>query len=70
MPKGFILSLVIAGVAAIPLAIMSDQRPFDELVERADIAEQAKLSVMRFTRCGKDRSRSGNSAASRANRSV
>jgi hypothetical protein len=41
MSKRFILSLVIAGVAAIPLATMSDQRPFDELVERADITEQA-----------------------------
>jgi hypothetical protein len=41
MPKRFILSLVIGVLAAISLATMTDQRQFREIVERANIAEEA-----------------------------
>jgi hypothetical protein len=41
MPKRFILSLVIAFVAAVFLTKGADRRPFAEIVERAEIAVRA-----------------------------
>ena len=41
MPKRFILSLVVAFVGAVLLAELTDRRGFEEIAERATIAEQA-----------------------------
>jgi hypothetical protein len=48
MRKSFILSLVVAFVVAVLVTAAADQRPFEEIAERATIAEQANAPG---TRC-------------------